>query len=228
MQRFLLLLGSSLLVASTAHAQFGLRVGGTWMDIAKYPFDVQKGAANVKTNSQFGYHLGVFYQLPLTKRLSLVPELQFSHERQHVNVRSDTNPSFGSVSDYQLRLSYVNLPVLARLTLGSVYLECGPQVSWLVGGHGQGTNLTYDSNRSFTSSIYQAATERYKRLDAGVCLGLGATLPAGLGLSLRVYQGLRQVNREYMYNITFIPSSTDNEQRRLFQASLTYQLPGHS
>jgi hypothetical protein len=31
-----------------------------------------------------------------------------------------------------------------------------------------------------------------------------------------------------MYNITFIPSSTDNEQRRLFQASLTYQLPGHS
>jgi hypothetical protein len=228
MTKFILLLGSSLLLSGSVCAQAGLRVGGTWMDIAKYPFDVRVGAANVETKSQFGYHLGIYYQLPLTNHFSLIPELQFSHERQQAHVTSDTNPSIGSVSDYQLRLSYVNLPLLARLTLRPIYLEAGPQASWLVGGHGEGTTQTYVPNRTFTSIIDQAATERYKPFDAGVCLGIGATLPAGLGLSLRVYQGLRQVNREYMYNSTFIPSSTNDEQRRFFQASLTYQLSGRS
>jgi len=221
-------LASSLLLSGSVFAQAGLRVGGTWMDIAKYPFDAKKGAASTDTDSQFGYHLGVYYQVPLTKHLSLVPELQFSRERQHATVRNEITPSYGSVSDYQLRLSYLNLPLLARATFGPVYLEAGPQLSWLVGGHGDGTTQTYSIDRTFPSTIDQAATERYHRFDAGLCLGLGATLPAGFGLSLRAYQGLRQVNREYMYNITFIPSSTSSEYRQFFQASLTYRLPGQS
>jgi hypothetical protein len=80
------LLAGSLLLSGSVYAQAGLRVGGTWMDIAKSLFDVRKGAASMDTNSQFGYHLGVYYQVPLTKRLSIVPELQFSRERQHQTV----------------------------------------------------------------------------------------------------------------------------------------------
>ncbi|MBJ6142185.1 porin family protein [Hymenobacter sp. BT559] len=225
MLKALSLLAGSLLLSGSVYAQAGLRVGGTWMDIAKSLFEVRKGAASMDTNSQFGYHLGIYYQVPLTKRLSIVPELQFSRERQHATVENNNDPSYGSISEYELRLSYLYLPVLARATFGPVYLEAGPQFSWLVGGHGEGTIQTYSVDRTFTSTIDQAATERYNRLDAGLCLGVGATLPAGFGLSLRAYQGLRQVNREYMYNITFIPSSTSDEYHQFFQASLTYQLP---
>lgn len=226
MLKALPLLAGSLLLSGSVYAQAGLRVGGTWMDIAKNPFDGRKGAASRQTNSQFGYHLGVYYQVPLTKRLSLVPELQFSREHQHARVDNSSDPAHGSSSDYELRLSYLYLPVLARATFGPVYFEAGPQLGWLVGGHGEGTTQTYVVDRTFTSTIDQAAAERYKRFDAGLCLGVGATLPAGFGLSLRAYQGLRQVNREYMYNITFIPSSSSDEYHQFFQASLTYRLPG--
>jgi hypothetical protein len=227
MTKALLLLGSSFLLSSSAYAQAGLRVGGTWMDLAKYVFDSRVGEASVKTASQFGYHVGVYYQVPLSKRFSLVPEVQFSHERQRVNVNSSVNPNIGSVSDYNLRASYLNVPVLARLALGPVYLEAGPQASLLLGGRGEGVTLRYDQTGSSTATINQAATARYQRFDAGICVGVGAALPAGLGISLRAYQGLRNVNPGYTYDPTSIPYGASSEHRQLLQASLTYQVAHH-
>ena len=224
MTRFLLLLGSGLLAASAAQAQVSLRVGGTWLDFSK-PLAQRAGAASVKTSSQFGYQVGVAYLVPLSKRFSLVPEGQFSYERQQVTVGSNASPSIGSQSDYQLRLAYFNVPVLARLSLGPVYVEAGPQASLLVGGHGEGITRGYTQTSIYSIPIDQRATDRYKRFDAGFCLGVGATLPAGLGLSLRAYQGLVQVSPSYTYEATGIPYTANEEYRQTLQASLTYRLP---
>jgi hypothetical protein len=226
MTRFLLLLGGGLLAAATAQAQVSLRVGGTWMDFNK-ALTQRVGAASVKTNSQFGYHVGVAYQVALSKRFSLAPEVQFSHERQQVTLDGSSSPNIGSRSDYQLNLSYFNVPVLAQLSLGPVYVEAGPQVSLLVGGRGEGITNGYTTTSIYSIPVDQRATDRYKRLDAGLCLGVGAKLPAGLGISLRAYQGLTQVNRAYTYEATGIPYSANEEYRQTLQASLTYRLPTH-
>jgi hypothetical protein len=223
MKRLLLLLASGLLAASTAQAQIGLRVGGTWMEFSK-PLTQRVGAASVKTSSQLGYLVGVSYQVPLGKRFSLVPEAQFSHERQQVNVDSNGSPSIGSQSDYHLRLSYFNVPVLAQLSLGPVYLEAGPQVSLLVGGRGEGITNGYSTTSTYSTAIDQRATDRYKRFDAGLCLGVGAKLPAGLGVSLRAYQSLVQLSRSYSYDAAGIPYTATEEYRQTLQASLTYRL----
>jgi hypothetical protein len=224
MKRLLLLLASGLLAARTAQAQIGLRVGGTWMEFSK-PLTQRVGAASVKTSSQFGYLVGVSYQVPLSKRFSLVPEVQFSHERQQVTVDGSSSPNIGSKSDYQLNLSYFNVPVLAQLALGPVYVEAGPQVSLLVGGRGKGVTNGYTTTSIYSTPIDQRATDRYKRFDAGLCLGIGAKLPAGLGISLRAYQGLVQVSPSYTYDVTGIPYTATEEYRQTLQASLTYQLP---
>jgi hypothetical protein len=210
MKRLLLLLASGLLAASTAQAQIGLRVGGTWMEFSK-PLTQRVGAASVKTSSQFGYLVGVSYQVPLSKRFSLVPEVQFSHERQQVTVDGSSSPNIGSKSDYQLNLSYFNVPVLAQLALGPVYVEAGPQVSLLVGGRGEGVTNGYTTTSIYSTPIDQRATDRYKHLDAG--------------LSLRAYQGLVQVSPSYTYDVTGIPYTATEEYRQTLQASLTYQLP---
>ncbi|RZJ93292.1 MAG: hypothetical protein EOO60_04940, partial [Hymenobacter sp.] len=129
------------------------------------------------------------------------------------------------VSDYDLNLSYLNLPVLLRMALGPVYLEAGPQASLLIGGRGQGTTKGTLLNKGmYTRPIDQAATDRYTRLDAGFCLGVGARLPAGLGVSLRAYQGLAQLNRGNESTPTSIPYSGNYEYRQVFSASLTYQV----
>ena len=225
MTKLLLLLGSSLLLTSSAYAQVGVRAGATWLSLMPSPIDARVGAASVKTSSQLGYQIGVYYQFALTKHLSLVPEVQFSRERQHVFIESSALIDANSQSDYNLSLSYFNVPILARLTLGPVYLEAGPQVSLLVGGQGEGSTRGSTMTSIYSYTIDQAATDRYKRFDAGICLGIGVKLPAGLGASLRAYQGMRQVNSNYVSNPTGIPYTANNEYRQVLQAALTYQLP---
>jgi hypothetical protein len=167
------------------------------------------------------------YVQALTKRLSLVREVQFSRERQAV-YRDGGSPSFSYHSDYDLRLSYLNVPILLRMALGPVYLEACPQVSLLVGGSGTGTTSSIDFQGVVNYlAIDQAATDRYRRFDAGSCLGVCFKLPAGLGLGLRVYQGLVALSRDYQYSTSQqspIPYSPGTQHQQMLQASLTYQL----
>jgi hypothetical protein len=223
----LFFLSASLLLATSAHAQLGVRVGGNFSGQIANPFQHLLGGNSLKTNGRLGYQLGVTYRLPLSPHWALVPELQFSRERESVSLSSDY-PTLSSQADYRLNLSYLNVPVLFRFSLGPVYLEAGPQASFLVGGRGQGT-LSFSGPGSsvifYNPVIDQAATERYQRFDAGACVGVGVQLAAGLGLNIRAYQGLVTMDRSYSYQVEAIPGSSSKAYRQTIQGSLTYQLP---
>jgi hypothetical protein len=185
MKQFLLVLSSSLLLTGSAVAQVGLRAGGS---LSRFSAPTSLlGAAEVHSQARLGYTVGVYYPVALTPRFSLVPELQFSREPQRVTETS--SPSLMDAryqSTYRLSWSYLNLPLVVRATLGPVYLEAGPQVSLLVGGRGVGqTESNSWGGAASRVEIDQAATDRYHRVDAGFCLGVGVKLPAGLGLNLR-------------------------------------------
>jgi hypothetical protein len=208
--KYLFLLGASLLLASPAHAQFGLRAGGNLLRLG-FADDT------LSASSRVGYQVGLFYQVPLSQRWSLVPEVQFSREREQVSGASDRVGI-----KYQVRFSYLNLPLLARFTMGSVYVEAGPQFSWLVGGRGEGA-ITFDDTVIRISQINHATTEVYRRFNAGPCLGIGVRLPAGLDLSVRAYQGLGNIMRQDKFSP--IPYQGRNSQhRQTLQVSLAYQL----
>jgi hypothetical protein len=215
MKRFLFLLGSSLFVASTAHAQFGLRVGGSLSKLRT------TSGANLynSSSSQLGYQIGVTYQLPLTTWLALVPEVQYSDERAKLSEASYAIADVSFAADSRLRLHYLNVPILVRATLGPIYVEAGPQASLLLGGRQTGTATTYSwGTYAVTRPIDQSVTEDNRRFDVGPCVGVGVKLPAGLGISVRAYGGLVTLNHER--------SLFDGEhQRQSLQASLTYQLP---
>jgi hypothetical protein len=222
----LFLLAASLLLATSAHAQLGVRVGGNFSGQIENPFQHLLGGNSLKINGRLGYQLGLTYRLPLSQHWAVVPELQFSRERELVSLSSDY-PTLRSQADYRLNLSYLNVPVLLRFVIGPVYLEAGPQASLLVGGRGQGT-LSFSGPGAaaifYDPVIDQVATERYQRFDAGACVGVGVQLPAGLGLSVRAYQGLVTMDRSYSYQVEAIPSSSSKAYRQTIQGSLTYQL----
>lgn len=217
MKQFLLLLGGGLLVASTAHAQFGLRVGGSLSKLHTTT------GTNLYSNSdaRLGYQVGVTYRVPLINWLSVVPEVQYSDERTTLSEVSFAIADIGFEAESRLRLHYLNVPILLRATLGPVYVEAGPQASLLLGGRQTGTITT--SGWGFTGTtqpLDQPVTERNQRFDVGPCLGIGVNLPAGLGLNVRAYRGLTTLNHER--NIF-----DGDHQRQSLQASLTYQLPTH-
>jgi hypothetical protein len=86
----------------------------------------------------------------------------------------------------------LNVPVLLRVTVGPVCLEAGPQVSMLLGGRQEGFTRVRDiatGTITFTT-LDGPVTDRFQRFDVGPCVGLGVNLPAGVGVSLRAYQGV--------------------------------------
>ncbi|RZK30520.1 MAG: PorT family protein [Hymenobacter sp.] len=221
MKRALFSLSSGLLLASSAHAQLGVRVGGnTTLFTAREP----TANKNPATGRRLGYQVGLYYRVPLTKHLALVPEAQFSRETFHAEYTPSTPVGVIYIegrprTTYNQLLSYVNLPILLRASLGALYLEAGPQLSLLVGGRADnGVTGNY-------LTVYEAATDSYRRFDAGPCVGVGVKLPAGFGVGLRAYWGLTKLTSDENYS----PENrlyTGFQHRQSLQASLTYQLPG--
>jgi hypothetical protein len=225
MQRFLFLLGGGLLLSPIAHAQFGLRVGGTLTHLTTKNPDFSISQTTATTDSKLGYQAGAYYQMKLNERFSVVPEVQFSREMADLHAfRSDADDG-GYRGDYRLRLNYVNLPLLARVKFGPAYLEVGPQVSLLVGGSEKGTDTFGGFSGRIPQNVDRDIMSHYRRFDVGPCVGVGVDLPAGFGLSVRGFQGLVSSTRSPAVDIhSFYPYYQGRALHQTLQASLTYQL----
>lgn len=224
MKRVLLFISSSLLLAGSAQAQIGVRAGGnTGVFTKSSPSYMEE----VATHRQLGYQVGIFYQAQLSKHLSLVPEVQFSRERFSVKKNRPLYDSqFGS--EYDQSLSYLTLPILLRGSLGAFYVEAGPQLSFLVGGRAEGTELldggfVLHGSPAIPVAIKEAATDSYHRFDAGPCVGVGVKLPAGLGIGVRAYWGLTKLTTDKGYSV-YDQTYAGFQHRQTLQASFTYQL----
>jgi hypothetical protein len=216
---------SGLLLAGSAHAQLGARIGG---NATVFTSEARPADSDPATQRQLGYQAGLYYLVPLTKRLALVPEVQFS--REYFAVNYTPMAPIGTVyyegppqSQYDQSLSYFNLPVLLRASLGAFYVEGGPQLSLLAGGRAQSTHHTSGFVGNY-NAVDAAATQQYRRFDAGPCVGLGVKLPAGLGLGLRAYWGLTKLTANETQGASE-PTYTGFQHRQSLQASVTYQLP---
>jgi hypothetical protein len=216
MSRSYLLLASCLLLPALTYAQLGVRAGAT-----STSFHIPSPSADpsATTGWRLGYHLGVFYELPLAHRFSFVPELSYSRENLDLNASDYRSLTTAYAGSYRLTRSYLNLPLLLRATAGPCYIEAGPQAAYLVGGREAGHEYHFNSGASYTQQVDRAATARYKRFDVGVGVGVGVKLPAGLGLSLRAYQGLRSLALDSPAETAY----PGRLLRRTLQASLSYQ-----
>jgi hypothetical protein len=230
MKRLLLFLGSSLLLASSAQAQLSVRVGGNLSHLTTSALRNRLGSPNTTGSSfdnRLGYQAGVLYVAQLSTRFALVPEVQLRRENAHVSAYDYTYIDSFQNWDYQLRQSYLSVPVLVRANLGPVYVEVGPQASVLLQARQVGTVVTNGWGSS-TLDIDHAVTGNYHRFDVGPCVGVGLKLPASLGLSVRAYQGLLNLGQEQPLITPYqTPNSfnlTTIQHRQSLEASLTYQL----
>lgn len=220
MKHAVYLLGAGLLLNASAHAQVGLRAGGNLSRLAHRSSQDNLSASN---EARVGYEAGVFYQLPLSQRFSLIPELDLLRQTERFRPADHQLIDRFFEGDYHLTRSQLSLPILARLSLGTWYVEAGPQLTYLLAGRQTGTE-TYYGIGTYAVEVDRPATDRFRRLDAGVCVGLGCQLAAGVGVSLRAYQGLRSTSIEPG---TYTPAPQTYPgplYQQTLQASLTYQL----
>lgn len=218
--RHLFLTLSGLLLAGSAHAQFGLRAGALYGTLATPP---NTGSRNTAATGRVGYQAEAFYEFSFNDHLSVVPGLAFSHQSANLVTGNPNLAEAPFQAVYQLTFNQVSLPVLVRATYHDFYAEAGPQLGVLLDANERGT-ITYlgYGPTSIQFPIDNPSFADYQRLQAGICLGAGAKLPAGFGLGLRAYAGLTKLKDPKEPGIY---SYGGGIRSRSLELALTYQLP---
>lgn len=135
---------------------------------------------------------GVAVNIAAGSRFSIQPELNF--------IQKGTKIKNGTLDETR-KLNYLELPVLAKYSVGPVYLNAGPSIGLLLGQNDK-TKKQYG--------------ETLKKLDIGLQLGAGLALPAGPGKLI--------VDARYAMGLTNI-GKLHSVKNKGIQVSLGYAIP---
>lgn len=196
-----------LLLASQAHAQFGVKGGVNQA--------VLSGRVGEDATYKTYFHAGVFYEFKILGPLSIQPEALYS--MQGSQLKGST-----TITDYKTRLNYVQVPVLVKATFGPVYVEAGPQFGYLVSANEEGTvQVRNTSGNVAFRDVNQSATDNYKRNEFALCAGVGLKLGSIVRVGGRFVAGLNDIN-----DAQFLQGVNDPKlKNRVFQFYAAFQLP---
>jgi hypothetical protein len=196
-----------LLLASQAHAQFGIKAGVNEA--------VLTGRVGEDATYKTYFHAGIFYEAKIIGPLSIQPELLYS--LQGSQLKGNT-----TITDYTTQLNYIAVPILAKVTIGPVYVEAGPQFGYLVQASENGTvQVRNTSGNVAFNNVDQASTDNYKRGEFALCAGVGLKLGSVVRVGGRFVAGINDIN-----NLQYLQGVNDPRlQNRVFQFYAAFQLP---
>ena len=165
MRKFALLIALTIFGLTQANAQnFGFKGGYNYSS-----FNGEVAKDNTLKGLS-GFYVGALLELPLGDVLSLQPEVIYS--RQGAAWEKDYNiPILGKGSlKNDIKLDYLNIPVMAKVNLGPLFLQGGVQFGFLVGKPETSSTV---NGRRVTEELDKDA---YASFDFGVGAGLGVNL----------------------------------------------------
>ena len=163
MRKIALLIIIAVCGLSQVHAQnFGVKAG--------YNYSTFSGeTSSISTiEGLSGFYIGGLVELPISNMLSIQPELIFS--RQGVDLRQGLKNLSIRTDTSEIRLDYLNIPVMAKVNLGPIFLEGGVQFGFLV---------NKPKVDSYIANVYLRNLldkDSYNSFDFGVGAGLGVKL----------------------------------------------------
>ncbi|MBL3547632.1 porin family protein [Chryseobacterium sp. KMC2] len=169
---------------SNSPIRFGLKAG---LNISSISGD--------DTKSKAGFYGGVFANIPVAQDFSVQPEVLYSG----MGAKADGN------SDMKINLDYISVPVMFQYNaLPNLYLEAGPQFSFLIN-----SKFKYQSNSVDVK-------DSFKTFDFGLGLGAGYYFTPNIGINVRYVAGLSDIIKDK-------PSGSDSSKNGVFQVGLAYK-----
>jgi len=174
----LLLLGAGS-VALAQGMSFGLKGG---LNIPKATgSDVTVYLDNLKSNN--GVAAGVYVSIGLLPNISIQPEILYSQKGFKISY-----DFYGEMHEQTLRINYMEMPVLAKLSFGAIvkpYVLAGPYLATKIGTHYEET---------IDGVLYISTDENgLAGLDVGLTVGAGIQTPIKISLEARYSMGLRSI-----------------------------------
>ena len=199
---FLTLLLAPLLMAQAQYVRLGAKGGGGF-----YRLHGGDGSSDY-TNSLGVYHIGGVVSYEFVSRIAVQAELLyaqkgFTYEDFRHNQTDDLSGD--------LRLHYIELPLLFKLQKGGLFAEAGPYIGYLLDAS---DDFRLDSAGTSPPPFY--ASDRLNRFDYGYTVGIGIMLDSGFFMSFRHEGGFRSI-------------TTALDQKNLgFRVSVGYLIPAPS
>jgi hypothetical protein len=137
--------------------------------------------------AKVGLHAGLWMKAPLGEIFAIQPELLWSSKGTRIG--SYQNIPFTQDGQVRFNLNYVELPVLASLTLGPVSIQAGPYVAYLFNANVK--NLKEDLT---TSGAVDLDRKDFNSTDFGLAGGLALDIK-GFQLGARYNYGLREIGK---------------------------------
>lgn len=167
----------TLAAAPNAHAQFGVKGGVNFAEL--------QGRSGEDASYKTFYHVGILYQWNLIGPIAIQPEVQYSVQGSDLK---------GAVTDYKTKLHYFTVPVLAKITVGPIFVEAGPQFGYLVSANQNGkVQISSTNGYPGYGIVDQEATDQYKRADFSLAAGAGLKF-GSLSLGGRYVAGINDIN----------------------------------
>jgi hypothetical protein len=156
-----------------------------------------------------GLQLGASFQAGITPMFSVVTEAYFMTKG---GTLKSGNPLTGNKS--VLRLYSAEIPVLARLQIGRVYINSGPYVAYTLGGRIK-TEGTQTIPEKSTKLSFANSPEGFRRWEMG--------LQAGAGYVFEVKQTSLALDVRYGYGLTNISRDVERYNRALSLSLLFFK-----
>jgi hypothetical protein len=140
-------------------------------------------------NLRFGFHVGLFTEIAVSEYFSIQPELLLATRGNEQSYGDDGGlaDDFGIEGDVRFNLLYIDLPILAKFTIGEVInLHAGPYVSYLLGANvsAEGDLIPDDTE--------DLDRDNFANWDYGLAVGAGVDL-AAVSIGLRYNLSLNEI-----------------------------------
>ncbi|WP_205503443.1 porin family protein [Rufibacter psychrotolerans] len=172
----------------------GIKAGGNFSNWTGDDVEAFEELFDTKMEYKFGFHAGLFADYSFSEMVSVRPELLYSLKGWKMEEEDET---------FKVNLSYIDVPILARIKAGALFFELGPTVSFNVASKYKLTGGDEDEDGDF-KDVFGGDPET---VDIGYAAGLGYELPVGVGIGLRYNGGLSKVAEDgKVYNSNFMLS----------------------
>lgn len=168
------------LAATTGYTQsLGVKAGTTYTtftgkDAQDYEYRV-------------GYTAGLVLQRHITDLIGIQAEALYTAKGAKKSSSSGSNEV-----EESFRLNYVDVPVLFHLSAGGLFVDLGPQASFIA----KANQVRQTTSGSTTTSSKTDITDQPYTIDFGYAAGIGYRANNGIGLELRYNGGLKSIDDE--------------------------------
>ena len=212
MKKIIILVTLMLVTWLSAEAQYyryGVKAGGG------FSIAVVKDAPSDDINHLAGIHGAFVFSYEFASRLAVQPELHLSR-KGFVYDAYTSNMAPGTALTGDLRLDYIELPLMIKLQKAALFIEAGPYMGYLL-NVGNDVNIVSTDPNIDPPTVFgreDFSRDNFNSFDVGYAVGGGLMLETGFFLNVRNTGSLRP-----------FPKSDLTQRNLVWQLSIGYLIP---